>query len=163
MIKAFHPDDSGLIERTRRTNNGGHGGNGNGQISPFMPGQQGALARQLGAGFGGTPGQWDKRFGQMYSPMQVPQPFHYSTVGGDAQQSNNNPDHPIGKPMDTPDGWPVNPTHSRMQQMSPEMMQQAQPAQQAQMQAQPQAQPQGQEMSPEMLAMIRQYMMQRGV
>jgi hypothetical protein len=78
-MRAFHPDDSGLLpapdrqrreeeerERRRRQGNGG----GQGLLSPFMPGDQQALAQQMTMGFGGNPQQIRGMLSQIYSPMR---------------------------------------------------------------------------------------------
>jgi hypothetical protein len=78
-MRAYHPDDSGLLpapdrqrreeeerERRRRQGNGG----GQGLLSPFMPGDQQALAQQMTMGFGGNPQQIRGMLSQIYSPMR---------------------------------------------------------------------------------------------
>lgn len=46
-------------------------------IQPFMPGQQGLLADQLNAGFGGGVNQWSGLLDQWTSPMKLPGKFNY--------------------------------------------------------------------------------------
>jgi hypothetical protein len=76
-MRAYHPDDSGLLpapdrkrreeeERRRRQGNG----RGQGLLSPFMPGDQQALAEQMAMGFGGDPQKIRGMLSQIYSPMR---------------------------------------------------------------------------------------------
>ena len=53
-------------------------------IQPFMPGQQGLLASQLNAGFGGGVDQWSGLLDQWTDPMRLQKPFKYGKgpVGG---------------------------------------------------------------------------------
>lgn len=92
-MNRLRPDDSGMTAGPKRGPTGGpmtpvKGGNQNpGLMSPFFPGQLGLLAQQMNYGFGGGQAANRGLLNQIYSPMQMPQPFQYSQVGADPQQA----------------------------------------------------------------------------
>ena len=83
-MKAFHPDDSGMLPADhRRRRNEEDDKNRNkprGLLAAFLPGDKRALADQMVFGFGGDPQAYRQQLNRLYSPMPVN--FKYGKGGG---------------------------------------------------------------------------------
>lgn len=143
-ITPQHSDDR-LMRPVRPNNRPDKTG---GLLSAFMPGGQGLLAKQLNAGFGGGNQQWQKYLGQVYSPTQMRAPFEYGIEDPAADpkhpkwRDNHGVDNPrLDEPNDRPDptdGWSP---RSNLAMLGGQQQMQ---------------------LTPEMIAMIRQRLAQRG-
>ncbi len=83
-MNAYHPDDTGMIPADRdKKKDGGkkhQGGFRGAMMSPFMPGQRGAIAGQLSSAFGGGGQQWNKNLSAIYAPFRNAASFPYESL-----------------------------------------------------------------------------------
>jgi len=103
-MKAFHPDDTGMVladggDRKRDNKKGGGGGGGKAMPDPFLPGQKGALARQLNLGFGGGLKDWRQSINATYAPFRNAIMFPYGNLASGRKNDRDNqrdaPNDPI--------------------------------------------------------------------
>jgi len=116
----YPSDDSGMTLRDKNRNGGGNS-NGN-KLPAFMPGQLGALAGQLNAGFGGGFKDWKADLRNTYNATPS-KPFNFGggNGGGQNQPVVNDPRNPGGN--QTGGGFdPSRPRNAMMPMQSPMQM-----------------------------------------
>lgn len=107
----YAPDQNSPMQQQQQG-----GGNNNRTVYPaFQPGQLGALASQLNAGFGGGVADWKANLRNTYNPTRV-SPFHYGGGGGNHHGGGNNnggDNNPSTGPNQPTDGGfdPASPRH----------------------------------------------------